>query len=359
VPNHHLDAVIVGLGRAGGDLHIPILHKINRSRTGPPLFGRVAALVDLDTKRIVKSLHRLSDDYNYDPSDVIQAAALADLSSLSRDTTVIHICTPASNHLATLQEAATAGFKLIIVEKPCAGSIMEVDAMRRLADENGLNVAVVNPYLYSRSVETCRKLIAATGQKLMYLEFELSKPRKQPAVDNRSAPESVFDVELPHAIATALYLVAPQTYGVLRADVRHMHYRDRDEDPCLILNHMGLGIINLQLDQCVATLVSYLDHPNRVRCLRLRLQDQREFVASFPVSEDDHTAVVDTYGSPGPDGTSLHLAEDKYPDDLFTRCLTNIYSRFFAGEPLPTDLEFNRKVIDIMDRAKSRCRVRT
>jgi predicted dehydrogenase len=61
----------------------------------------------------------------------------------------VHICTPAADHASTLRAATCAGFRRIIVEKPCAANTADVEA-----DRTGASIGVINPYLYSRSVPT-------------------------------------------------------------------------------------------------------------------------------------------------------------------------------------------------------------
>ena len=142
--------------------------------------------------------------------------------------------------------------------------------MRRIADRTGASIGVINPYLYSRSVASCKDKIRQAGQQPYYLEFEMSKPRITPTLAGRSKPESVMDVELPHQIATALYLTETSRYRVLRAEVRHMHYREMETEPCQVVRNMGVGILVLELDQCIAVLVSSLDALTRTRVLKLR-----------------------------------------------------------------------------------------
>ncbi|HEX2079128.1 MAG TPA: hypothetical protein VHG08_15495 [Longimicrobium sp.] len=46
-------------------------------------------------------------------------------------------------------------------------------------------------------------------------------------------------------IATARYLTEASRYRLLRADVRHMHYREVETEPCQVVRNMGLGVIVL------------------------------------------------------------------------------------------------------------------
>lgn len=358
MPAQGLGAVIVGLGRAGLGLHIPVLEKIRRDGAAASPFGAVVGLVDSAEAGIKRSLHRLEYDYGYDPRRVSCATSLADLTGVDPDNTIVHICTPADDHASALRAATEAGFRRIIVEKPCAANTADVDEMQRIADRTGASIAVINPYLYSRSVASCKDKIQQLGRQPHYLEFEMSKPRTAPTLAGRSKPESVMDVELPHQIATALYLTEPSRYRVLRAEVRHMHYREVDTEPCQVVRNMGLGIIVLELDQCTAVLVSYLDALTRTRELKLRFANTEHIEAFLPVTGDDQTSVIIEYFGHSTDGSAEQQRVAKLPDDMLARCLFDMYSRFLTDSPQLSDLAFNRKVVDVMDKAKKLARIR-
>lgn len=358
VPARRLGAVIVGLGRAGLGLHVPVLEKIRRDGAAASPFGDVVGLVDTVQGGTRRALHRLEYDYGYDPRRISCAPSLAELSGVDPDQTVVHICTPADDHASALRAATEAGFRRIIVEKPCAANTADVDEMRRIADRTGASVAVINPYLYSRSVASCKARIQELGRLPHYLEFEMSKPRITPTLAGRSKPESVMDVELPHQIATALHLTGASRYRVLRAEVRHMHYREVETEPCQVVPNMGVGIVVLELDECIAVLVSSLDALTRTRVLKLRFSNAEHIEAFMPVTGDDHTSVVIEYSGHNTDGSTEQQRVAKLPDDMLARCLFDMYSRFLSDTPQLSDLAFNRKVVDVMDRAKMFARIR-
>jgi predicted dehydrogenase len=358
VPAQGLDSVIVGLGRAGMGLHIPILEKIRLHSAAASPFGGVVGLVDTVQAGTRRALHRLEYDFGYDAGRISCATSLAGLSGVDPDNTVVHICTPADDHVSALRAATEAGFRRIIVEKPCASNAADVDEMQRIADRTGASIAVINPYLYSSSVASCKDKIRQVGQQPHYLEFEMSKPRITPTLAGRSRPESVMDVELPHQIAAALHLTEASRYRVLRAEVRHMHYREMDTDVCQVVRNMGVGILVLELDQCIAVLISSLDALTRTRVLKLRFPNTEHIEAFLPVTGDDHTSVVMEYSGRNTDGSTEQTRVAKLPDDMLTRCLFDTYSRFAADSPQLSDLAFNRKVIDVMDKAKTFARIR-
>jgi predicted dehydrogenase len=357
-PARALGAVVVGLGRAGLGLHIPVLEKIRHDCAAASPFGAVVGVVDTVDAGTRRALHRLEYHYGYDSRGISCATSLADLAGVDPDNTIVHICTPVDEHVSTLRAATEAGFRRIIVEKPCAANAADVDEMRRIADRTGAGIAVINPYLYSRSVVSCRNKIQEVGRLPHYLEFEMSKPRTAPTPAGRSRPESVMDVELPHQIATALHLTQASRYRVLRAEVRHMHYREMETEACQVVPNMGVGVIVLELDECIAVLVSSLDALTRTRVLKLRFPNTEHIEAFLPVTGDDHTSVVMEYSGPNNDGSTEQTRGAKLPDDMLARCLFDMYSRFSTGSPQLSDLAFNRKVIDVMDKAKTFARIR-
>jgi predicted dehydrogenase len=358
MPTQGLDAVVVGLGRAGLGLHIPVLEKIRRGSATPSPFGAVVGLVDTVETGTRRALHRLEYDFGYDARRVSCATSIADLPDVDRDNTIVHICTPADDHAPALRAATDAGFRRIIVEKPCASNTADVDEMRRIVDRTGASVAVINPYLYSRSISSCKDKIQELGRLPHYLEFEMSKPRITPTLHGRSRPESVMDVELPHQIAAAFYLTGASRYRLLRAEVRHMHYREMDTEPCRVIPNMGVGIIVLELDECIAVLVSSLDALTRTRVLKLRFPNTEHIEAFLPVTGDDHTSVIIEYSGENTDGSIEQQRVAKLPDDMLARCLYDMYWRFLTDSPQLSDLTFNRKVIDVMDKAKTYARIR-
>ena len=80
--------------------------------------------------------------------------------------------------------------------------------------------------------------------------------------------------------------------------------------------------------------------------------------AYLPVTGDDHTSVVMEYSGRNSDGSTEQTRVAKLPDDMLARCLYDTYSRFATDSPQLSDLAFNRKVIDLMDKAKTFARIR-
>src|SRR5262245_60286076 len=85
VPAQGLGAVMVGLGRAGLGLHIPVLEKIRSDSGEASPFGAVVGLVDPVETGIKRALHRLEYDYGYDPRPIRCATSLAGLTGVDPD----------------------------------------------------------------------------------------------------------------------------------------------------------------------------------------------------------------------------------------------------------------------------------
>jgi hypothetical protein len=132
-----------------------------------------------------------------------------------------------------------------------------------------------------------------------------------------------------------------------------MHYREMDTEPCQVIRNMGLGIIVLELDHCIAVLVSYLDALTRTRKLKLRFPNSEHIEAFLPVTGEDHSSVIIEYSGHNTDGSMEQQRVAKMPDDMLARCLFDMYTRFVTDSPQLSDLTFNRKVVDVMDKAKT------
>jgi predicted dehydrogenase len=70
------------------------------------------------------------------------------------------IATPAATHFSLAQRALEAG-KHILVEKPLATTVSEVDALARYADERRLVVMAGHTFIYNPAVRYVKRLIAA------------------------------------------------------------------------------------------------------------------------------------------------------------------------------------------------------
>lgn len=71
---------------------------------------------------------------------------------------VVDICTPTFLHRDNVMESLSLG-KTTIVEKPCALTRADAEAMFALAGEKGVNLYVAQVLQFTREIEVLRKLV--------------------------------------------------------------------------------------------------------------------------------------------------------------------------------------------------------
>ena len=75
---------------------------------------------------------------------------------------VVDICTPTFLHRDNVMESLSLG-KTTIVEKPCALTRADAEAMFALAEEKGVNLYVAQVLQFTREVEVLRKLVRCSS----------------------------------------------------------------------------------------------------------------------------------------------------------------------------------------------------
>lgn len=109
----------------------------------------VEGLFDLDSERAEDLARRFG---------VTVAPTLAGL--LEKGVDVVHVLTPPETHAAIALEALRAGCH-VLVEKPAATDVVEVEAMARLADEKRLSLGVCHSLLFDPQVRRALQDVAA------------------------------------------------------------------------------------------------------------------------------------------------------------------------------------------------------
>lgn len=132
------------VGGGIGSLHI------RAYQTLPEQF-QVAAICDIDKAR-AKSL---AETFNIPHV----TTSLADLCRLS-EVDVVDLCTPPYLHFAQTQEALAAG-KHIILEKPHAGSLQEVDRLLALEETSSRRIMPIFQYRYGHGLQKLKLLVEA------------------------------------------------------------------------------------------------------------------------------------------------------------------------------------------------------
>jgi predicted dehydrogenase len=316
--------VVVGLGRSGAGLHVPVLARLRR--TCPELFGP-HPIVGFDPRAGLAQRD--------DPGGaVVVADSLDRLASLvPPEDTVVHVCTPPGVRVTVLASLAAQGFRRMVVEKPLAGDLAALAAVERLRARHDLDLVVVTHWLASALTRRLTRLVRSGEHgPLRSITVRQDKPRFTRAVD--PAHTDAFDVEIPHALAVALTTAGP-------AELTGAGWADPDAGPLggawLSLRHTGGTHTTIRSD---------LTSPVRRREITLRLRDTTA-VGHYPVSADDHHAQLRVGAAP----------REVFEDDALGAFLLAAY-RYFTGAAAtpPGEFALHAAVVRLLSAARAAAR---
>jgi predicted dehydrogenase len=311
--------LVVGLGHAGTNLHLPVLNRLRRDQ--PQLFAAAAPL-GCDPRR---------------PPDDTSVATIAEAADLlDPRNTVVHLCTPPTDRGGPLDELAAAGFEKVLVEKPLAITLPDLDRVAALRSH--LDVLVVSQWLTSTLTRRISALVRErTLGALTNIRFTQRKARFQRSSATGGHP-TAFDVELPHSLGVALLLAGD-------AEIVASRCRDLTTD-AWTLPHLGGAHVELRHHSGVRTeIVSELDVPVRERSVVLSFEGGT-VVGHYAADSSDPYAQLTVHTG---DGTQTSV----FPDDTLTEFLLHAY-RYFAGARVPSHTELNIQVVRLLCEAKSR-----
>jgi predicted dehydrogenase len=308
--------LIVGLGRAGAGLHLPVLLRL---RHEPARLFAEAPLLAVDPDPAA-------------PPDIPDLRLLPSLAAARRvldpERTVVHLCTPPRGRAQLVAEIADLGFRRLIIEKPLAAFPDDLDALTELVHRLDLDVSVVAPWLASTLTDRLTALVrAGRFGELRRITVHQHKPRFRRSLATHGHP-TAFDIELPHALGVVLRLAGDAE--VVRADWRDLRVADQ------VRPALGFARLVLAHHGGVRTeLVSDLTSPVRERRIALRFADATA-IGHYPGSEDDEYAQLRLNER----GVS---SREVFPDDALGSYLRRSYTRFHTGPRLPR-AEFDSQV---------------
>lgn len=320
--------LIVGLGRSGLGLHLPVVSRLAQIPDGAgvrepgPVVGYdpEPAAREAATRHGMTVVSRLSD-----------AARL-----LPPARTVVHVCTPSTIRIGILEDLAALGFGHLLVEKPLAVDRAGIAEVERLRSAYGLNLSVVAPWLGS---DLTGRLALLTREsplgRLRSIHVSQLKPRfRRTLADGGSV--SAFDVEVPHSLGVALHLAGDG--AVVDAAWSGLAVEGQ------VVAHMGTARLVLRHETGVRTeIFSDLGSPSRVRRIRLEFEAGRA-IGDFPVSADDEYAQLEVTGA----------GREVLRDDSLSRSFEQTY-RTFASGGTGADYPTNLRVAVLLCDAKERC----
>lgn len=320
--------LVVGLGRAGADVHLPVLA---RARTSVRQLFDDRPIVACDPRR--------------PPAD---RPGLAVVGSLGEATTLLdpgeavaHVCTPPSARTGVLVELAERGFRNVVVDAPLAADTDDLARVTRLRRKHGLRIAVVEPWLTSTLTARLTDLVRGGT---------LGEPRSISIVQDQPhfrrslatpARRTAFDVELPHGVGLALRLAGS-------ARVTHAAGHDLTVGD-MVVPRMGGARIGLRHNGGMRTEISS-DLTSPVRERRITVEFERgTAVGHYAVSEDDdHSQLTVTVN-----GRREH---EVLRDDSLTEWVIRAYRLFHAaGDQHARGFSFATDVVQLLAVAKNIC----
>lgn len=315
-----LGTLVVGLGRAGTGLHLPVAHTL-RSRTPPP----VPPIVVYDPYRTVQPGPGVIA-----ARDPEHAATLLDPAA-----TVVHVCTPPSARLDPVAAFADLGFRRFLVEKPLAADPEALAALLALAERADLDVVPVAQWRHS---ELTRRLLDLTGVlgSPRSVSVRQAKPRFTRTLEGDAHP-SAFDVEAPHSVALAVRLAGPATVTAARC-----------ADMLLgsaVFPGLGGAALTLEHHGGVRTEIA-TDLTAPVRERRVTVAYERgDAVGYFAVSAADEFAQLAVR-------TPSTTTRSVFRDDSLTSFIARAYRHFSGEQPMPDELTAGAAVVSLIAEAK-------
>ena len=323
-----LNSLIIGLGNAGGGLHLPCLRKLHGRSGLIAAVDPVAVAPDIPEARGLRVFRHLADVEDFRPDD-----------------TVVHVCTSPESHPQVIRSAGEMGYTRVLSEKPLAASVAGVEEIRRVRAGHNIEILVVANWLHSRLTARLVTLIETQlFGSLRTVTVEQHKPRFARTLANPSHG-TAFDVEIPHQVALALRL-AGRPLAVTRASSGPMRIGGQ------VFTHMGAaGMVLRHAGEVTSVLRSDLCACRRERFVRVEFDDGHQALGFYPVDREENFSRLDIY-----DWQGRLVSRDTFEDDVLTACFAECYGYFSGAASRPvSDVEFHADVTSVIDQAKLLC----
>lgn len=330
------NSLIVGFGRAGRSLHLVALSRLAETGVTLPI-GVVEPQKDLHDRgrRTAHSFLSLVDAHIFKP-----------------DETVVHICSPPLTHLAVIAEAASLGYRKLIVEKPMVTSEEELLHLSALVERYGLELLVVSNWTSSVLTTMVQQEIAAracTGVVATEVSIRQVKPRIERNIED-TGEVTVFDIEMPHMFALSALLAGDEM-------VRLVDATSSDMDVCGVYRpHLATSDVTLATDSGLTfRLHSNLLSPRRERSIKVAFSDGTSIVGYFPCSEADSYSQLVHYDREG-----VVVVHRLCFDDTLVAFFADAYAYFAGVAAKPrSDYAFHVNVCRLLAQARLACGITT
>ena len=323
--------LVVGLGRAGAGLHLPVLDRLRQRTPTGTLFAE-APVVAVDPTPPLAALP---------PGTVVLPTLERARAELDPESTVAHVCTPPEGREAVIEQLARLGFAHVIVEKPLAVDITQLARVEDLCRRHRLQLVVVAQWQVStltRRLEEC--VTGGEFGELRQIRVVQRKPRFSRSLATSGHP-TAFDVEVPHALGVVLRLAGP-------ARLTDAAWSDLAADG-VVRPRLGTATLRLAHQRGPSTqITSDLTAPVRERRITC-VFDDATVVGHYPVSEEDGYAQLAV-------ARSDRTTREVFPDDALPSFLRDAYRRFADGGPFGTGPA--AETVRLVDEAKRLCVLR-
>ena len=327
-----------------------VLAQLGCGYWGPNLLRNFSALPGCEVRYVVdESPERRAFVQRNFPRTT--AVASADAALEDRDVAGVIVATPAGTHFTLARQALEAG-KHIMVEKPLATTVAEVDILARCAEQRGLVVMAGHTFIYNAAVRYVKRLIDSgeLGDVRYIYSQRLNLGRIRSDIDAmwNFAPHDISIIQF--------WLGNPEPLSVSRQGMAYMQ-EGIDDVVFLNLEYPGKIIANIH--------VSWLD-PQKVR--KMIIVGSRKMVVYDDIAENkiaiydkgiDRKAILGEnmdFDHPQRLQFNYRSGDILYPEVKFTEPLRVEAEHFRdcilnSQAPL-TGLSHARTVVSILERAR-------
>lgn len=242
----------------------------------------------------------------------------------SKENIIVDICTPCSEFINLIKKCKDNGLYSIVVEKPF---IIDNNALNSLCD--GLNLVMIQNYLYSEITKTIKKIITENNLNIIKISTDFSKNRifdsgRMRGIIDGKVP-TVFEIEIPHQIYIMDYLL--DTNG--NEEIYNVVSKDMDLKNCILKNH-GFGIIEAKYKEIYIEHISNLMAKNTKKSINIFCEDNIEITADYIIYDKNLQKITN--------GMIKVLKNDKIlyqktfeSDDNILFCLKEYYEYFSSS----------------------------
>jgi len=219
---------VVGGGHIVTYRHLPVFQKIKRIK--------VAAICDKNESTAKNVARRFGIDHYYN-----------DLSAMLKDELdVVDICTPIQTHAQLAMEAMESGCH-VLVEKPLAMSVEDVDRMYEVADKKHVKLCAVHQNIFNPIVRKAKRLVdeGAVGDLISVDVGTFVTRDYQLCLDKNhwchKLPGGIFFETIPHPVYLLQLFLGKIEPTCVIAEKLHFSWMNADEIKVLIKAKKSVG----------------------------------------------------------------------------------------------------------------------